>query len=463
MVSYIRDRYFDLLNLKKNTILNQEKNTKNQKGGKLLGEGGFGCVISPPLRCKKTFNKTPYSIDSNYISKIVEYDKDDEDIWSEINIGDKILKIDTNQKYFTPIMNGCFLYKQNNGDLKYSRSKPYKSKYSYNFSDSNGNSNKSSDSSYTGSKSKKSNKCNIYMDEKYLNLISKYAGINLEDVFESKDENLLKYIDENYKTMMHHLCKGLLLLKKNNILHCDIKTMNLMVNYNKQRNKAAFTFIDFGLSYIVNQNKSMYELSKYTYHGTDLYKPLEILIISEYLGMIYGSRHEFSKKTVLNKVVDIFKHNRKYYISGLNFNRFGVSYNHDKNLYISGELEYGNKNDIMTVFKKIHELYENRKLIDDFTIKNSIFKWDVFSLGIVFAELMYFINKNDETAYDLISKMVHPFYWERYTIEECLEHPFFKSSEPRVTKKSNPPKKSNQVKKTKKTKKPKTNKTTKTK
>ena len=162
-----------------------KNNEKYQKGGKLLGEGGFGCVISPPLKCKKTFNKTPYSIDSNYISKIVEYDKDDENIWDEIHIGDKILKIDQNQRYFTPIMNGCFLYKQNNGDLKYSRSKPFKSTKSYEYSNNN-----STDSGYDGSSTKKINKCNIYMDEKYLNLISKYAGINLEDVFESKDENL---------------------------------------------------------------------------------------------------------------------------------------------------------------------------------------------------------------------------------------------------------------------------------
>ena len=41
---------------------------------------------------------------------------------------------------------------------------------------------------------------------------------------------------------------------------------------------------------------------------------------------------------------------------------------------------------------------------------------------------MYSIDKNDEIAYDLISKMIHPFYWERYTIEDCLKHNFFNSS-----------------------------------
>ena len=31
------------------------KKYNSQRGGVLLGEGGFGCVISPPLRCKKLF------------------------------------------------------------------------------------------------------------------------------------------------------------------------------------------------------------------------------------------------------------------------------------------------------------------------------------------------------------------------------------------------------------------------
>ena len=76
----------------------------------------------------------------------------------------------------------------------------------------------------------------------------------------------------------------------------------------------------------------------------------------------------------------------------------------------------------------VNELYENKTLTDDFISKKNIFKWDVFSLGVVFAELMYSIDKNDEIAYDLISKMIHPFYWERYTIEDCLKHNFFNSS-----------------------------------
>jgi serine/threonine protein kinase len=426
MSSY-KDRYLELLNFKNKT--NNIKQSKEQRGGKLLGEGGFGCVISPPLRCKKTFKKTPYSIDKNYISKIVEYDKDDEEVWNEIYLGEKLLKMDITQKYFSPIINGCFLYKQYNGDLKYSKTRPYKlSSDTNNFNDTY-----SEDSGYNSSKSKKINKCNIYTDEKYLNLISKYAGINLEDVFDSENQNLTNYLINNYKNLIYHFCKGLQILKKNNILHCDIKTMNVMVNYNELRNKASMTYIDFGLSYVLgNNNKSTYEFFKFISHGTDLYRPLEILILDEYLDMSYHSKYEFSKKKVLNKVVDIFKHNRKFYINRLNFNRFGLTYSSDtiKNHYDNDELEYGNKKDIITVFKKIHELYENKNLLDEFIgKKDNIYKWDLFSLGIVLAEILYVLNIQDQLANDLISKMVHPFFWERWSIEECLEHPFFKQSD----------------------------------
>ena len=98
---------------------------KTQKGGKLLGEGGFGCVISPPLKCKKSFTNSPYSIDRNYISKIVEYDEDDDDVWKELNIGKILAKVDPSQKFFSPIINGCFLHRQRNHDLEYSISKDF--------------------------------------------------------------------------------------------------------------------------------------------------------------------------------------------------------------------------------------------------------------------------------------------------------------------------------------------------
>jgi hypothetical protein len=139
-------------------------NKRTQKGGKVLGEGGFGCIISPPLQCKNPFLNIPYSIDDKYISKIVEYDEDDSEMMNELKIGSKLLRIDPNQKYISPIINGCVFFKQNSNNIVYKRYKLFNN-------DTKTDSNK---------------KCNIYTNEDYLNLISKNAGINLADILDNK-------------------------------------------------------------------------------------------------------------------------------------------------------------------------------------------------------------------------------------------------------------------------------------
>ena len=108
-------------------------NKYKQSAGQLLGEGGYGCVISPPLKCKDRFNNIPYSIDKKYISKLVEYDSDSHsEIMNEIKIGEIVSKLDKNQKYFSPIINGCHFYKQKSNDIKYEK---YKTNTNYNNDD----------------------------------------------------------------------------------------------------------------------------------------------------------------------------------------------------------------------------------------------------------------------------------------------------------------------------------------
>jgi serine/threonine protein kinase len=401
--------------------LNIRKLYNSQKGGVLLGEGGFGCVISPPLRCKKTFHKFPYSIDTNYISKIVEYDESDENIWDEINIGKKLIKIDPSQKYFSPILDGCFLHKQKSRDLLYSLSN---------------NKSSSTNSSYTYSTQKK-DKCNIYMDTHYLNLISKNAGITIEDTFESKDLYLKNYIINNYIHIMHHYCKALKLLKENNVLHCDIKTMNVMINYNKVRDNAGLTLIDFGLSCnITNKGtETNNDILTFCANGTQIYKPLETTILYEVLYLMKKNPKTYTNKIVLRKILETFKDNKKYYSKVLEFNRFVIK---NKKNHSDTSL-YGETEDILKVYNYIMEKYKNNTLTSTFLKDKAIFKWDVFSLGILFAELFIIFNIKDEKANTLINNMIHPYYWMRYDIDECLKDPLFtklKKTYKRIHKKS---------------------------
>jgi serine/threonine protein kinase len=385
-------------------------NNRKQNGGVLLGEGGFGCVISPPLKCKKTFHKFPYSIDTNYISKIVEYDESDESIWNEINFGKKLIKIDPSQKYFSPILDGCFLHKQKNKDLFYSF---VQTKLSHN--------NSNITPSYT-SNTKKKDKCNIYMDTNYLNLISKNAGITIEDTFDSKDLYLKNYIIQNYIHIMHHYCKALKILKENSILHCDIKTMNVMINYNKNRDTAGLTLIDFGLSgNITNKGtESNYDILSFCANGTQIYKPIETTILYEVLYLMRKNPKTYSNKTALKKILETFKDNKKYYVKVLDFNRYGI-----KTTDSTSPLLYGNEKDILKVYSDIMEKYNDNTLVETFFINKNIFKWDIFSLGILFAELFLIFNIHDEKAETLINNMIHPLYWKRYDIDQCLKDPVF--------------------------------------
>jgi len=408
---------FKILKILKKTKKRNLKDKYKLNGGKLLGEGGFGCVISPPLKCSKTFLKLPYSIDKNYISKIIEYDENEDDVWNELNIGKLLLKIDPNQKYFSPIINGCFLDRQRNKDLKYLASKPNKHS---NFSNSTSYStlNSSSDTD----KTKKLKKCNIYLDEIYLNLLSKNAGINFDDVFQSHNENLHNYIEDNYKTIFNHFCKGLSLLHKHNILQSDIKSLNLMCNYSETTGNAKMTFIDFGLSEIIENKHTLRDLFYFCSKGTDLYKSPEIIILCEFIDLLNKDKKQFSKTKVLDNVLKIYKSNRYYYKKELNlhFSKLGINLKTKKDL-----TKYCNNNDILKVYNKIIDDYNNNVLVDKFIEDKNIYKWDVFSLGLFFAELNYKYNLEDKLLFDLINKMVNPFYWERYTIKQCLEHPFF--------------------------------------
>jgi hypothetical protein len=46
--------------MKKQTKKNRIKN--KLKGGRFLGKGSFGCVISPALKCSKTRSTTIYKV-----------------------------------------------------------------------------------------------------------------------------------------------------------------------------------------------------------------------------------------------------------------------------------------------------------------------------------------------------------------------------------------------------------------
>jgi serine/threonine protein kinase len=401
----------------------KKKGLIEQRGGDVLGEGGYGCVITPPLKCKDSFYNVPYSIDKKYISKVIEYDDSDPEIYNELKLGNKLIKIDPIQKFFSPIINGCYFTKQPHKDLDYLSFKPFESDdYSDSGIDSGSN-------SY-----KKKDKCNIYGSEEYLNLISKNAGINVKEALNSREPNVINYFRKNYIIIFKHLLKGLNLLQKNNILHRDVKSLNLMIKYKKDTNKASLTYIDFGLSEELKPSHkyTLYDMYYVTGAGTYSCKPIEVVVIHYILEHMKKNRFKQTKSLkydVLHKLITEYKDLSEEYAEKFFFGEEGFSFKNnklDKHIKEKESQKYGNRKHIYNIFTFIMtELNENRLLVNLFDKSNYLFKWDIFSLGLIFAEIIIKANINDDIAFELVNKMIQPFYWKRYSIDECLNDPLF--------------------------------------
>ncbi len=69
--------------------------TKNQKGGKIIASGGFGCIFKPALKCENSVDREP-----NKISKLMT-EKNANEEYTQIKKFQKILQVIPNYgKYF---------------------------------------------------------------------------------------------------------------------------------------------------------------------------------------------------------------------------------------------------------------------------------------------------------------------------------------------------------------------------
>jgi hypothetical protein len=89
-------------------------------GGKKLGQGSYGCVVTPPLKCKNTqlLRRNVFNINENFISKIIKT-KFSIEAFTELNIGIKVYNLDLESKYFVPFINACYFKPQKHQDIIY--------------------------------------------------------------------------------------------------------------------------------------------------------------------------------------------------------------------------------------------------------------------------------------------------------------------------------------------------------
>ena len=439
------------------------------KGGKYLGEGSYGCVITPPLPCN---NKSNTKTKTSSVSKVIINPTEKSKI--ELQISSLIKKIDPKQDYFITYESYCNLSKipksrNNSTSVKYTNSSR---KYYYSMNNktrrirsTKSNSNNNSQGSNQDSKP---NKCLIDLSLKPINIIMPNGGYDLFTIKDEYDENYKNYnryksdkyfhfiktydmFKQYFKDCFKTLVIGLFKLHTGRIVNRDIKTENIMVNYNKSTDKIDIRYIDFGLSeYLPKEYCTNYDNIRYS--GTREVVAPEIFIT--YLMQKYRYNDMFVKQKKTSMYKYKYTNNDIMYLKNI---LKDIRDKIDKNVMITlkdyKEYEYIDNMYTITqptkynkpIFTKIYEDIKTK--FDKKTILNAYFgvndtntntniysgylqKGDVYSLGCAIHEFLYknsdFINiREQHTLYDLLKKMLHPDPELRYNIIECKNHIYF--------------------------------------
>ena len=175
--------------------------SKSRKGGKLLAEGGYGCIFIPGLNCNGSIMNN-----KKYISKIQRYD---ESARNEIQIGKMIQNIGGFEDHFSPILKFC------NIDI-------------------------------ASIKDKEINKCTILKKQsskKFIVMKLRYVDGNDFIDYLISQKNSVQLVS-NIILSYNHLLTTISMLIENHILHYDIKGTNILFDIEKE----APILIDFGLS-----------------------------------------------------------------------------------------------------------------------------------------------------------------------------------------------------------------------
>lgn len=229
------------------------------KGGKLLSEGGFGCVFNPSLNCDGNVES------EKYVSKI---QRNDNSAKNEIKIGKILLSVKEYKSHFAPIISYCNI---DIGEIK----------------------------------DKDKNKCMLFKKKKTKN----YVMMRLDYIdgmeflqYMVKNANSVQIIN-NIINSYNHLLRGLSLLVNKKIIHYDLKGSNILYSEKKK----IPLIIDFGLSINMNDiDKLNLNEIFYTYAPQYYVWPLEV----HYLGLLFNVNKEPTLEELKN-LAKIYVENNK--------------------------------------------------------------------------------------------------------------------------------------------------------
>ena len=216
----------------KNKIKERKKRnvTRKKRGGKVFESGGYGCLFSPPLKCKNILNvNQPSGI---YVTKLMKkkYAKREYD---EILKFEKILKNIPNYDDYFLVKNFelCVPEKLTKEDLK-------------NFNEN-----------CSALNNDEINEKNINDNIDHLEAIQMpFGGIDIFDYVNKINFNNSKMVELN-QTLIDLLKNGIIKMNELHVYHGDIKDSNVLVS--KKSNSIRARLIDWGLSKIYKDEEKI--------------------------------------------------------------------------------------------------------------------------------------------------------------------------------------------------------------
>lgn len=395
-------------------------NFKNLKGGKYMGSGTFGCVLTPNIKCHNKADFKDVNIENKkLISKLSTYKYYDSDsletVYDEIEVGKRIFKIDKECLYLCPIIHHCRIKDLNDVNTR----EDIKMK---NIEDMN-------DVDLEYKKEGHEKKCLFNINEEFIaiNLISYKAGIDLHAFFKGdfkKEKTLFK---KELKKIITDLLIGLKMLHHNHITHKDIKLNNICISFDN--NIPLIKYIDFGLS------EDLDDLDQTTSNiinsGTPAYMSPDFIVLIEMKKKKFKSLANNKKNhiNIINKLYNSIKSNLSTF-TNKGLNKTFLKGNLDTpqiNFYIN-EKDNNNyfitKKEISELFIFILNIYKNNELINYYfrPINGLNSKFDIFSLGLIMFELKKKMNIKDILLVNLLKNMLEINSINRFSIDDCLNH-----------------------------------------
>jgi serine/threonine protein kinase len=331
-------------------------------GGKLLGQGTYGCVFHPSINCS-----TSSTIHKKGVSKIF---KSKASMQDELKETTKVEKFDKKGTFTNKALTSCDV------DVKDVDKNDMKGCKFY-------------------------NEINI-PNGKLHQIVYEHKGIDLKMFMRKQSYE----ISETFEHILN-LLKGIQILVKHKYLHLDLKPDNMLIT---DSNKALL--IDFGLGrpfdLLYDLDESDYVLA-YSYHW---YAP-------EF--KLFYDLTETNSASLNNKIFDgHFKKYKKMFV-----NETYEKYGNDE-LFDKYSIKEATQSLLSKLVNDMENKDVDINRLSEYFTKNFAHKADIFAIGVVMYKLLQHSDtyQNDEGVVEdfmeIIYKATHINPFERYTIEELI-------------------------------------------